>query len=243
MPALRINYSLNSQNVRYNICPTKKVCLETEDIVLKNSIKFLQLAMLSLFLFACSGNEQPSQSDSETQEAGTEEVTHNERPEYDFRKTRWGMSRDEVKANEPSKLAFENENSIEYTVFIDDLQAQTSYKFQDDKLIRAGYYFPKEYDDKNEYIETYEKIKEMIMEAKGPPALDKVVELDPSSDIDPENKGQAVCDGKLIYGSQWNYPGSDIQLVFRGDGKDCFLTVNYLKSLPDEPEEEKASVN
>lgn len=150
------------------------------------------------------------------------------------------MSREEVMASERDKLIFDNENSIEYRTFIGDIQAQANYKFQDDKLIRGGYYFLKEYEDKNEYIEVYEQLKERMIEAKGPPAIDKVVQLNPSAEIDPENKGQAVCDGDLIYGTQWNYPGSDIQLVFRGEKGTCYLTINFLKSLPDEPREEKA---
>jgi hypothetical protein len=208
---------------------------------LKHYIKFLSVITLSLFIFACSGNDEPAEENTQAQGVQKKEAKHTERPEFDFRKTRWGMSKDEVKANEPGQPLFDKENVIEYRVFIKDIQAQTNYKFQDDKLIRAGYYFPKVYDDKNEYIETYEQIKEMIMEAKGPPVIDKIVQLNPSADIDPENKGQAVCDGNLIYGSQWDYPGSDIQLVFRGDGKDCYLTVTYLKSLTNEPEEEKTA--
>ncbi len=208
---------------------------------MRTYIKFLSVITLSLFIFACSGNEEPAEENTQAQDVQKEEAKHRERPEFDFRKARWGMSKDEVKANEPGQPIFNKENSIEYRTFIDDLQAQTNYKFQDDKLIRAGYYFPKVYDDRNEYIDTYEQIKEMIMEAKGPPVIDKIVQLNPSADIDPENKGQAVCDGNLIYGSQWDYPGSDIQLVFRGDGKDCYLTVTYLKSLADQPEEEKAA--
>lgn len=212
---------------------------------MKNYVKFLSVITLSLFIFACSGNQEPAE------DVQKEEIKHTERPEFDFRKTRWGMSRDEVKANESGEPKFDTENSLEYTNFISDrrgpsiidLQAQTNYKFKDDKLIRAGYYFPAEYEDKNEYIDKYELIKEIIIETKGPPVIDKVVELNPSAQIDPENKGQAVCDGNLIYGSQWDYPGSDIQLVFRGDGKNCYLTLTYLKSLPDEPEEDKATAN
>lgn len=210
---------------------------------MKNYIKFLSVIALSLFIFACSNNEQPAGENASTEDVQKKEVKHTERPEFDFRKARWGMSKDEVKANEPGKPLFDIENSVEYRIFIDDLQAQVNYKFQNDKLIRAGYYFPTKYEDKNEYIKTYEQLKEMIMEAKGPPVIDKVVQMNPSAEIDPGNKGQAVCDGNLIYGAQWDYPGSDIQLVFRGDGKNCYLTVTYLKSLPDEPQDEKAAAN
>jgi len=208
---------------------------------LKTYIKFLSVITFSLFIFACSGSEQAQEGNAQAGDAQKEEVKHTQRPEFDFRKARWGMSKEEVMASEREKLIFDNENSIEYRVFIGELQAQANYKFQDDKLIRGGYYFLKEYEDKNEYIKNYELLKERMIEAKGPPAIDKVVEINPSAQIDPENKGQAVCDGNIIYGSQWAYPGSDIQLVFRGDGTNCYLTITFLKSLPDEPADEKAA--
>ena len=209
---------------------------------MNNYIKLITALVLTLFIISCSGGgEQPAQEDTGKEIADTEEVKHTERPPFDFRKTRWGMSREEVMKAEVDGPQFETENSVEYVRFIGDLHAQTNYKFQDDKLIRGGYYFPTEYEDKNEYIETYEHLKERMIKAKGSPVIDRVVQLDPSVEIDPEKKGQAVCDGKLIYGTQWNYPGSDIQLVFRGDGTNCYLTITFLKSLPDEPEDEKAS--
>ncbi len=204
---------------------------------MKTYIRFLSVIALSIFIFACSGGEQGAEENAQN-DGAQEGVDHTKRPEFDFRKARWGMSKEEVMASERSKLIFDNENSIEYRTFIGELQAQANYKFQNDKLIRGGYYFLKEYEDKNEYIQAYEQLKERMVEAKGPPAIDKIVEMNPSAQIDPENKGQAVCDGSLIYGSQWNYPGSDIQLVFRGDGENCYLTITFLKSIPDEPAEE-----
>jgi len=205
---------------------------------LKDYIKLLSVIMLTLFIFACSNDDRTAEQDGSGQE---EQVKTPVRPEFDFRRTRWGMSKEEVMANEPGEPIFNTENSVEYRVFIDELQTQTNYKFYNDKLIRAGYYFPKRYEDKNEYIKNYNTIKEMIIESKGSPMIDKEVQLDPSAKIDLENKGQEVCDGKLIYGAQWYYPGSNIQLVLLGEDSECHLTVVYVKNVPNEPDEETAA--
>lgn len=203
---------------------------------MKICLQFLSITLLTVFIFACSNTQEKAQNDSET--AQTEEIKKPQRPKYDFRKTRWGMSRQEVMDSERAKLIFENENSVEYRVFVGDYQAQANYKFQDDKLIRAGLYFLKEYDDKNDYLTAYEILKESMVKNLGSPLIDKSVQLDPSQVIDTGQQAQAVCDGKIVYGSQWNYPGTDVQLLLRGEDGTCYLTIMYIKNLPEGFEDE-----
>ena len=205
---------------------------------MKYYVRFLSIAAVALLTFACSNNQEPESDNTQTEQAEKQEAKHTERPDYDFRRARWGMSRDEVKASERSKLIFEEENFVEYTMFIGDYQAQVNYKFQDDKLVRVGLYFPKEYEDKNEYITVYEFLKDFMIQSKGTPVIDKVVQINPSEKIDPEQMGQAACDGKVLHGAQWDYPGSDIQLLLRGEEGTCYLTVIYLDNIPEGAEEE-----
>ena len=40
--------------------------------------------------------------------------------------------------------------------------------------------------------------------------------------------GNAVCDGEVLYATQWKTPGTNIQLVLRGENSECILTVLYL---------------
>ena len=211
---------------------------------MRDYVKFLFVITLTLFIFACSNNDETAEEDGAA-EGGkqVERLKAPVRPEFDFRKTRWGMSREEVLAHEPGKPIFNTENSLEYQIFIGDIQAQANYKFDGDKLIRAGYHLPRKYEDMNEYLDKYEKIKAMIIESKGSPMIDKEVQLDPSEEIDPDKKGEAACEGKLVYGTQWKHPGSDIQLLLRGENSECYLTVIYLKNVPDEPDEDTATAN
>lgn len=205
---------------------------------MKNYIQFLSLAALSIFAFACSNPEGTVSEDSQKGQAQEQEVNDIEIPLNDFRNARWGMSKQEVMDSERTTLVFEEDNSVEYRVFVGNYQAQANYKFQNDKLVRAGLYFVNEYEDKNEYIKVYDFVKEKMIEDKGSPIIDKQVQLDPSQDIDPEQIGQAVCDGKVIYGTQWKDPRSDIQLLLRGEEGTCYVTVIFLKNIPEGSEDE-----
>jgi len=65
-----------------------------------------------------------------------------EEAKYDFRKTNWGMSREQVKEIEKSRLVVEDfgkEESLIYEGEIDGLDGQIFYYFMRGKLIRARY--------------------------------------------------------------------------------------------------------
>lgn len=204
---------------------------------MKRYLHFLSISVFALFISACSSPEQ-SQENTQPEQAQNEETKLTERPEYDFRKARWGMSKEQVMESERAKLIFDNENSVEYRVFIGDFQTQANYTFDNDKLVRVGLYFLTEYEDKNKYIEVYEFLQDGMTKGVGSPVLDKVVQTDPSATIEEGQEGQAVCNGELVYGTQWQYPGSDVQLLLRGEEGKCYLTTIYLMNLPEGFEEQ-----
>ena len=60
---------------------------------------------------------------------------------YDFRKTRWGMSKQEVKNIEESELMEEARGILKYKGEIGDHRGIILYGFTEDKLESGGYYF------------------------------------------------------------------------------------------------------
>jgi len=131
-------------------------------------------------------------------EAGTKKA-----PEFNFRKTTWGMSRDQVKASEEAKPTGENPDVITYRYDIDGIPAIVGYLFDGDKLTRAGYLMRGSYDDPNKYIEDYDKVKESMIETYGAPAQDEMHWMEEQGSQDPAQYGKAVCDGKLRYTTAW----------------------------------------
>lgn len=192
---------------------------------MKNYIKLPTLIILALFIFACSNDSTTTDS---TQANQAPEIDNEAVEKYDFRKAKWGMSRQEVKESEEAEPILEKENTIDYSTILLDMQAQVGYTFKDDELIRAGFFFFSKLKTKNDYIEKYHSLKEELTKVNGKPVLDTEKQKDPSQTIDPDNKGEAVCNGDMLYATQWDLPATDIQLVLRGENSECMLTILYL---------------
>ena len=97
-----------------------------------------------------------------------------EEVKYDFRKTNWGMSKEQVKSTEDKKPNFEDNTMLSYKVAISEKDFECTYLFLDDKLYGSGYLFFGEHTNKNIYIDDYEELKEILTKEYGKPKIDKV---------------------------------------------------------------------
>ena len=96
-----------------------------------------------------------------------------EEAKYDFRKTNWGMSKEQVKATEDKKPDFEDNTMLSYEVTISEKDFECAYLFLEDKLYGSGYLFFGEHTNKNLYIDDYEELKEILTKEYGKPKIDK----------------------------------------------------------------------
>ena len=202
---------------------------------MQNYIKLLTVITIVFFMYSCSNEQNPTE-ENDTLPPQIEEAKSNETEtedseaveKYDFRHAKWGMSMEEVMESEEDEPVLKSDNTLDYSVFIMGIQTQIGYIFKDNELIRAGFFFLTKPETTNEYVDNYLKIKEELIKANGKPVLDTVKQKDPSKKIDQDNKGQAVCNGDVIYAAQWDLPATDIQLVLRGENSECILTILYL---------------
>jgi len=97
-----------------------------------------------------------------------------EEVKYDFRKTNWGMSKEQVKATEDKKPNFEDNTMLSYKVTISEKDFECAYLFLEDKFYGSGYLFFGEHTNKNLYIDDYEELKEILTKEYGKPKIDKV---------------------------------------------------------------------
>jgi hypothetical protein len=93
---------------------------------------------------------------------------------YDFRKTNWGMSKEQVKTTEDKKPDFEDNTLLSYEVTISEKDFECVYLFLEDKLYGSRYLFFEEHTNKNLYIDDYEELKEILTKEYGKPKIDKV---------------------------------------------------------------------
>lgn len=190
-------------------------------------IKLLTLIIFTLFIYACSNESTSNQAQTaQTNETGTQEIEIEEK--YDFRKTKWGMSIEEVKESEDTEPIEQSKNTLDYSTLIYGREAQIGYTFNNDELIRAGLFFIPDPDTIHGDIDNYLTIKDELTKVNGKPVLDTVKQKDPSKKIDPENNREAVCNGDILYAAQWDLPATDIQLLLRGENSNCMLTILYV---------------
>jgi len=200
---------------------------------LKYYVKLITLITFALLIFACSNekNTADQKSSSQVKQENVKKDDSKIDPDaiehYDFRKAKWGMSMKEVRESEDSDPVLESDNTLDYSTFILGLQTQIGYTFYNDELIRGGFFFLTKLDNNNKYVDKYLKIKEELIKVNGEPVIDTELPKDPYKTIAPEDKGDAVCNGDLLYAAQWNLPNTDIQLTLRGENSECKITVLY----------------
>jgi len=168
-----------------------------------------------------------------------------EEVKYDFRKTNWGMSKEQVKAIEDKKPAFEDDAMLGYTVKIDGENFMCVYNFLEDKLYNTGYGPTKEHTNKNLYIDDYEELKEILTKKYGKPKSDLGTFWKNDLFKDDKSKwGMAISVGHLVYGVQWETPTTKITLKLSGDNYKIMLIIAYdskeLKEWANKIKEERA---
>jgi len=191
-----------------------------------------------------------------------------EEAKYDFRKTNWGMSKEQVRATEDESLEMKdlekeikkNDFLVEHIVYkvrIGDKHYHCDYVFLEDKLYLAHYSPEKRYSDLNNYIRDYEEIKEILIKKYGKPDMKKLKALEDREEIcwktdllkdDKSKWGIAVSKGELSYMLIWETPTTNIEISLEGlvlpemNIEEVFLRVSYkskeLKEWAEEREKE-----
>jgi predicted RND superfamily exporter protein len=158
--------------------------------------------------------------------------------ENDFRKTNWGMTKEEVKSTENNKIIDEDLGSTEEVIVYKDqissFDCFIGYIFVKNKLASAGYYINEEHSNKNVYIDDYEKLKDLLSKKYGNPIRDDVIWRDDLYKEDKSEWGLAISIGDLAYKALWETPTTEIELLLSGDNYNIELGIKYVsKELKD----------
>ena len=146
---------------------------------------------------------------------------------YDFRKTNWGMSKEEVKLTEERKPNYEGDVALLYEVKIDKYDCLCIYHFLENKLFQSRYVFNEKHLNKNAFIEDYENLKELLTKKYGKPTWENVNWID---DFYKDIKGNwrlAVARGDLEYIITWEDSITTVQVKLEGDNYKIYLAIVY----------------
>lgn len=148
--------------------------------------------------------------------------------DFDFRKTRWGMSRSEVLAAEEYDL-HEGEKVFTSKTHhqLADFDAVIGYVFTDDRLVRAGYIIDEKHTNRNDHIHDYTTLKKLLTKKYGEPIEDEVLWFNDLYRDDVEQWGTAVSIGHLNFYSQWDLEETMIMLLLTGENFDTNHKIEY----------------
>ena len=158
---------------------------------------------------------------------------------YDFRKTNWGMSIEQVKAIEDKKPEWESDSyigsngtglitvqegkSLEYyPVEINGKNYTCQYVFLENKLYRGRY---RSFGIEN--IREYEIIKGLLNKKYGKAKTDREIWFNTLFKGDSFYLEDAIKSGHLIYVARWETSTTDIELKLSNDNSRIMMTVTY----------------
>ena len=166
---------------------------------------------------------------------------------YDFRKTNWGMSKEQVKATEDKNPDLEYDNILSYKVKIGEDNFVCFYYFLEDKIYKAFYSLDEEHlINKNDYINDFARHRKALIKQYGETKIDKIIWKNDLLKDKEQYWGVAVGRGDLVCTAEWETPTTKIDLELFGVNYKILLTIGYeskeLKEWADKIKE-KRTVN
>jgi len=156
--------------------------------------------------------------------------------DYDFRKTKWGMSIADVKSSEPLEVAKEDKNLLGYKTKVINKDVFIVYFFVDNQLVRARYVLAESHTNKNDFITDYNDFKNILIKKYGKPKKDETFWKKDLYKDDYSNRGMAISLGHLVYFSSWETQDTEINNVLMGENFDISCIVEYISKKLEEIE-------
>ena len=164
--------------------------------------------------------------------------------DYDFRKTKWGMSKAQVKSSESLVITEEREKNLFYKTRILNKNVALLYKFINNQLVASYYMILETHTNKNDFIDDYDTFKNTLTKKYGKPKMDKIVWKNDLYKDDYSSWGMAISVGHLVYASTWEVPNTEIGNMLHGENYNISYVVTYeskkLKGLKEKVEEKEA---
>lgn len=161
-----------------------------------------------------------------------------------FRKTNWGMSKEEVKAIEGRIDADDSGNALTFNSQVAGLDCLVIYIFVQNKLVRGKYAITTQHSNDNSYLTDYANLKEMLSKKYGKPVKDNVWWADDLYKDNPPEWGMAVGAGHLTLYSEWSTPETLVNVILSGDNYQIHLGIEYVSKqlgyLEDQEKEQQA---
>lgn len=169
---------------------------------------------------------------------------HGSADDYNFRKTKWGMSIKQVKSSEPLDVLKEDEDFLLYKTSVIAKDVIIAYFFVDNQLVRTRYVLEESHTNKNDFIGDYNNFKEILSKKYGKPNQDEIFWKNELYKDDYSDWGTAISLGHLSYLSKWETQDTEIANMLWGENYKILCIVEYssknLKEIEEKAKEKKA---
>jgi hypothetical protein len=161
--------------------------------------------------------------------------------EFDFRQTRWGMTKEQVIITE-GKSTSDAPDRLVYETDVAGLKAAMAFDFVDGKLVSAGYTLVEKYPEPNQYIINGARWIAGLKETYGEPKPD-VEWLNDLYRNDQKKYAFAISAGHLVIRNSWETGRTKIQHIIAGKNFEMSVSIHYTsKELGVEPEKKAKEV-
>lgn len=149
----------------------------------------------------------------------------------DFRNTNWGITSDQVKMLENSKLVLDNGKMLSFEGIVGGLPCQIVYIFVNNQLVNGHYFFNTPQRDDNASLQEYDKLKRAIAEKYGTPRLDDAKWKKDTYKGQSDKVGIAIRSGELSLAAEWETPSTEVWLFLAGENSQIKLSMKYVSKL------------
>ena len=147
--------------------------------------------------------------------------------EYDFRKTKWGMSKEEVKKTEELKPIIDLGGMLVYQTTLIEKPFDLLYRFEKNKLVIAGYEIQAEA-NKYDYLSIHESLVKLLQKKYGEPTKNEFIWKEgENSNYNSVQLNVAVGSGKLSKLAEWETDTSKIIINCIGMRSQISLAIVY----------------
>lgn len=144
----------------------------------------------------------------------------------DFRNVKWGMSESQVKKLEKIKLD-KNKNHLSGMAKVGGYDALLQYTFGSGKLTGATYLYIIEHYIPNQYLDDYNKIKDILISKYGRPSVDTTEWKSEASQAAFKDDGLAISFGQLELRCIWHVGKTSIIHTIRGRDSKVLIGTSY----------------
>ncbi len=181
-------------------------------IAMVKPFSIIFLILITVMITSCSGSREDQDQSALPPDTTATSVNIDKIPEeqlpwndgnerYQFRRTWWGMSKEEVKASEAEPPGRETEDKIYYKGNILGLEAYYIYEFYNNRLVYGRCVFSHKRAEPGDYVDDYHFIKDAIQKRFDKPASDSIEWFDSTYADEKNYWDSALVKGQMAYKS------------------------------------------